>query len=42
MHGYEIDLIFGLALDESLGYTDDEKQFSKKLVQYFTNYAKTG
>ena len=42
MHGYEIDFVFGIPLKEGLNYSDEEKDFSRKLIQYWSNFAKTG
>lgn len=42
MHGYEIDHVFGMPLNASHNYTQDEKQLSEKILQYWTNFAKTG
>lgn len=42
MHGYEIDHVFGMPLNASRNYTEGEKQLSEKILQYWTNFAKTG
>lgn len=42
MHGYEIDHVFGMPLNDSLNYTKAEKLLSEKILQYWTNFAKTG
>uniref|UniRef100_A0A182J9S0 Carboxylesterase type B domain-containing protein n=1 Tax=Anopheles atroparvus TaxID=41427 RepID=A0A182J9S0_ANOAO len=42
MHGDEINYVFGEPLNPSLGYTDDEKDFSRKIMRYWSNFAKTG
>ena len=42
MHGYEIDHVFGLPLAPSSKYTEQEKKFSRDLIKYWTNFAKSG
>ncbi len=42
MHGYEIDHVFGHPLNESLDYTEEEKELSVRTMKYWTNFAKTG
>ena len=42
MHGYEIDHIFGHPLNKSLQYTDEEKDLSRRMMNYWTTFAKTG
>lgn len=42
MHGDEINYVFGEPLNPGLNYTDEEKGFSKKIMKYWTNFAKTG
>ena len=42
LHGDEISLVFGLPLDSKLGYSDEDKQLSKRIMRYWTNFAKTG
>uniref|UniRef100_A0A182VR59 Acetylcholinesterase n=1 Tax=Anopheles minimus TaxID=112268 RepID=A0A182VR59_9DIPT len=42
MHGDEINYVFGEPLNPSLGYTEDEKDFSRKIMRYWSNFAKTG
>ncbi|XP_035782837.1 acetylcholinesterase-like isoform X2 [Anopheles albimanus] len=42
MHGDEINYVFGEPLNPTLGYTDDEKGFSRKIMRYWSNFAKTG
>ena len=41
LHGYEIDIVFGLPLNDSLGYTMAEKELSQRVVQLWTNFGKT-
>ncbi|XP_013780687.2 acetylcholinesterase-like [Limulus polyphemus] len=42
MHGDEIPFIFGEPLNPALTYTKEEKLLSKKMMRYWTNFAKTG
>ena len=42
MHGYEIDHVFGAPLNRTLGYTAEEETLSRRMVTYWTNFAKTG
>ncbi|RWS25045.1 Acetylcholinesterase-like protein, partial [Leptotrombidium deliense] len=42
MHGDEISFIFGEPLNPALGYTKDEKDFSKRIMRFWANFAKTG
>lgn len=42
LHGDEINFVFGEPLDPTKNYTHIEKKFSKKLMKYWTNFAKTG
>lgn len=42
LHGDEIFFVFGKPLDPALGFTDEEKQLSRKIMRYWTNFAKTG
>ena len=42
MHGDEINFIFGEPLNSSLEYTHEEKELSKKMMRFWTNFAKTG
>ncbi|NXA57417.1 ACES Acetylcholinesterase, partial [Nothocercus julius] len=41
-HGYEIEFIFGLPLNPSLNYTAEEEQFSRRIMRYWGNFARTG
>ena len=34
--------IFGMPLNESRGYTEDEVTFSRTMMSYWINFAKTG
>jgi carboxylesterase type B len=44
LHGYEIDHVFGLPLhpDYRSKYTDKERDLSRTIISYWTNFAKTG
>ncbi|KAJ0063495.1 hypothetical protein NL108_002784 [Boleophthalmus pectinirostris] len=42
MHGYEIEFIFGMPLNTSLGYTKNEINMTRKLMKHWANFAKTG
>ena len=42
MHGDEIMFIFGQPLDNNFEYETKEKRLSKKMMKYWTNFAKTG
>nr|XP_034992047.1 acetylcholinesterase isoform X1 [Zootoca vivipara] len=41
-HGYEIEFIFGLPLNDSLNYTPEEKELSRRMMRYWANFARTG
>ena len=43
-HGDELEFTFGHSLKtrEGHSYTEDERQFSLKVMKYFTEFAKTG
>ncbi|XP_023206735.1 acetylcholinesterase-like isoform X1 [Xiphophorus maculatus] len=42
MHGYEIDYVFGNPLNESRKFTSDEMTVSKRIMQHFGDFARTG
>ncbi|XP_038549846.1 cholinesterase-like [Micropterus salmoides] len=42
MHGYEIEFVFGMPLDASLGYTKNEVNMTKKIMKHWGNFARTG
>ncbi|XP_062565163.1 acetylcholinesterase isoform X1 [Armigeres subalbatus] len=42
MHGDEINYVFGEPLNSALGYIEEEKGFSRKIMRYWSNFAKTG
>uniref|UniRef100_A0A8C8S7P0 Carboxylic ester hydrolase n=1 Tax=Pelusios castaneus TaxID=367368 RepID=A0A8C8S7P0_9SAUR len=41
-HGYEIEFVFGLPLDRTLNYTAAEAAFSRRVMRYWANFARTG
>ncbi|KAL8176964.1 UNVERIFIED_CONTAM: hypothetical protein K2H54_040465 [Gekko kuhli] len=41
-HGYEIEFVFGLPLNNSLNYTEEEKALSRRIMRYWANFARTG
>ncbi|XP_037925135.1 acetylcholinesterase-like [Hermetia illucens] len=42
MHGDEINYVFGEPLNPTLGYTEEEKDFSRRIMRYWSNFAKYG
>ena len=42
MHGDEIAFAFGQPLDDTYGYSEEEKQLSREMMAYWSNFAKTG
>lgn len=42
MHGEEISYVFGEPMDPRKNYTRNEKKLSKKVMKYWSNFAKTG
>lgn len=42
MHADEINFVFGEPLDDDKGYSPNEKELSRKMIKYWTNFAKTG
>lgn len=42
LHADEIWFTFGIALNESHSFTHEERQLSRKMMTYWTNFAKTG
>nr|XP_046245260.1 acetylcholinesterase-like [Scatophagus argus] len=42
MHAYEIEFVFGLPLDATLGYTKNEVNMTKKFMKHWANFARTG
>lgn len=41
-HGDEIDYIFGGPLNQTLQFSDKEKEFSRRVMRYWANFARTG
>ncbi|XP_067653576.1 cholinesterase-like [Haliotis asinina] len=41
-HWYELDFVFGWALEKSLGCTEEEMELSRAIMTYWTNFAKSG
>jgi len=46
MHGYEIELVFGLPwfgnFTYAQNYSDQDRMVSRRMVRYWTNFAKFG
>ncbi|KAM9359168.1 cholinesterase-like isoform 1-T2 [Symphorus nematophorus] len=42
MHGYEIEFVFGMPLNASLGYMKNEVNMTKKFMKHWVNFAQTG
>lgn len=42
MHGYEIEFVFGMPLNATLGYTKSEVNMTKKFMKHWANFARTG
>ncbi|XP_031717211.1 acetylcholinesterase-like [Anarrhichthys ocellatus] len=42
MHGYEIEFVFGMPLNASLGYTKNEVNMTKKFMKHWATFARTG
>lgn len=42
MHADEINYVFGEALNPALDYTPEERQFSKRIMRYWSNFARYG
>ena len=42
LHGDEIHFVFGMPLNPELGYSREDKLLSRKIMRYWTNFAKTG
>lgn len=42
LHGDEIIFVFGEALKHGLNYTSQEKELSREMMRYWTNFAKSG
>ncbi|GAU90208.1 hypothetical protein RvY_02659-2 [Ramazzottius varieornatus] len=41
-HGYEVEYLFGWPLDPKRGYKQEEVELSKRMMNYWANFAKTG
>ncbi|XP_033929409.1 acetylcholinesterase [Melopsittacus undulatus] len=41
-HGYEIEFVFGQPLRPELNYTEEEKGLSRRMMEYWGNFARTG
>ena len=42
MHGYEIEFVFGIPLNESSGYNELERNISKSVMKMWSSFAKNG
>ncbi|KAM3875345.1 cholinesterase-like [Diretmus argenteus] len=42
MHGYEIEFVFGMPLNGTLGYTQNEVNMSRNFMKHWANFARTG
>uniref|UniRef100_A0A3Q1HDI2 Carboxylic ester hydrolase n=1 Tax=Anabas testudineus TaxID=64144 RepID=A0A3Q1HDI2_ANATE len=42
IHGYEIEFIFGMPLNTSMGYTKNEVNMTMKIMKHWANFARTG
>lgn len=42
MHAYEIEFVFGIPLNRSLGYSEEEVGMSMKFMKHWANFARTG
>nr|BAO00806.1 acetylcholinesterase [Ambigolimax valentianus] len=42
VHGYEIELVFGMPFSPTSVYTEEEKQLSLLMMELWTSFAKTG
>lgn len=42
MHGYEIEFVFGMPLNASLGYTKNEVNMTKTFMKHWANFARVG
>lgn len=42
MHGYEIEFVFGRPFNASLGYTDEEREMSMRMMETWTTFGRTG
>lgn len=42
MHADEINFVFGEALNPAIDYKPEERQFSRRIMRYWTNFARYG
>lgn len=42
LHSDELDFVFGMPLNASLGYTKNEVNMTKKFMKHWANFARTG
>lgn len=42
MHTYELEFVFGRPLIPSLGYPEEEVNLSKRMMNYWATFARTG
>lgn len=42
MHADEINYVFGEALNPKLNYTPEERSFSRRIIRFWTNFARYG
>lgn len=42
LHGYEIELVFGLPFNPQLNYSALDRTVSAKVMDFFTAFAETG
>ena len=42
LHGDEINFVFGEPLNETFGYSKEEKRLARTMMAYWANFAKTG
>ncbi|XP_013421277.1 cholinesterase [Lingula anatina] len=42
LHGYEIEFVFGDPLNKSLNYTAEDLDISRRMMVYWSNFAKSG
>lgn len=42
LHADEINFVFGEALNPAADYKPEERQFSKRIMRYWTNFARYG
>ncbi|KAH9507745.1 hypothetical protein Btru_053624 [Bulinus truncatus] len=42
LHGYEIEILFGLPFSKCTNYTKEEKELSSRMMKLWTDFSKTG